>query len=63
MQTGFFQGVVIPLYAQIAAIFPGANQVLQQATRNSDHWIKARAAAEEAQKQAADSKKQAAADH
>lgn len=46
LQTGFFQGVVIPLYEQIADIFPGATQVLQQAKKNSQYWTQARAAAE-----------------
>lgn len=50
LQTGFFKGVVLPLYEEIASIFPGAAQVLQQAKKNSDHWEKARAEADARQR-------------
>lgn len=44
LQTGFFRGVVIPIYDKVASIFPGAKSVLIQATKNCAHWEAAAAA-------------------
>lgn len=45
-QVGFFQGMVLPLYGDLCAAFPGTAHVYAQAVENHQHWVHSEAASQ-----------------